>query len=130
MVGFSTLDILVRTGDGRHMVVVEPFAFTRPNGQQVTVLAGATTDGVSSPHGSWNICPPFGMYWLAGVLHDACYHAETSPIITAQEEADLIFAEALEALGVDSMMRTTLHQAVRRFGDKAWHAGHARKVSP
>lgn len=126
--GFSRLDILVRSRDGRNVAVEEAFFFTRPDGSRITVLVGSEADGASSPFGAWNVLPPFGEYWPACVLHDAMYGGMTDPPIETQEEADLIFSEALESLQVPLVTRSALYEAVRLFGGKAWRTWrYARK---
>jgi hypothetical protein len=92
--GFDRLSIKVETGDGRNVCVLEPFYFTRKNGEVVAVGVGAESDGASTPRESWVVTPPFGWYWLATVLHDYLYRYTQR----AKEECDAILLEALEWL--------------------------------
>lgn len=117
---FSRTDIAVRTSDGLNVTVLEPFVFTRPNGETITVCVGATSDGVSAPREAWSATPPFGAYWLAGVLHDAMYRLQTRPLIVERATADAIFLEAMEALKVPRATRIALYEAVHQFGEAAW----------
>lgn len=118
--GFSIADISVRTRDGLCFTVAEPFSFLRPSGETIMVAAGARCDGASSPRGAWTVVPPFGAYWMAAVLHDAMYRGQTRPIIMDRATADLIFAEAMEALGVPHTTRAALYEAVRMCGESHW----------
>lgn len=130
MTGFDRSALLVRTSDGWNVTVVESFTFTRRDGEVITVLAGAESDGVSSPVSTWSLYPPSGVYWLAAVLHDAIYRMATSPIFTSRDEADRVFLEALEWLGVPKLTRQALYQTVVRFGESAWNESHSKGARP
>lgn len=123
MAGFSRTDPAVRTSDGRDFTTIETFTFERPCGEIITVRAGARSDGVSSPRCAWGLgVPPFGRYWLAGVLHDAMYRLHTLPLLVERAVADMIFLEAMEWLGVDHATRTALYGCVRAGGESHWIA--------
>lgn len=120
MEGFSSASVAIRTKDGTNVVVLEPLEFKRPSGEIITVIAGATSDGVSSPRWAWAAVPPFGAWWLAGVLHDACYRMQTRPLIVDRAIADTIFLEALTFCRVPGPIRLALYEAVHHFGEAAW----------
>ena len=120
MTGFASKEVKVVTGDGLNFELLEPLVFTRPDGEVITALPGATTDGASSPRETWAITPPFGRYWLAAVLHDAMYRLKTKPLIVERETADYIFLEAMCSLGVPVVERNMLYDAVRIGGEASW----------
>lgn len=113
----------MRTSDGRHVTLAEEVVFTRPKsvgGQRITILAGATSDGASTPAMIWSKLPPYGDYWLAALLHDAAYRMQTRPVINSRSVADLLLYEGCIALGVPEHVARTLYNAVLIFGGLAW----------
>lgn len=109
--------------------VMELFAFRSPSLGLVEVEAGFDTDYASVPRILWNLYPPDGDYTPAAVIHDALYwHQATRehggfPITRA--EADTVFLEAMEALGIPLVRRRLLYRAVRVGGGFAWAANAA-----
>ncbi len=123
MSGFLQPYADVRTSDGHNVTLLAQLQFVRPltvGGQIITVPAGATSDGASIPQQAWNLLPPFGPYWLAAVVHDSMYRGTTMPRIEARSDADLIFFEAMLALGVELSLARVIYNAVDRFGHAAW----------
>lgn len=119
---FTESSIKVATSDGVNVVVLEPFDYysdvSNAKGvwtclERITVPAGSTSDGFSG--GPWTpMIPRCG--WRAAVLHDYLYRSTQRP----KEECDLIFLEALEALGVRKEIRDLIYNAVRLFGQSAF----------
>jgi hypothetical protein len=104
-----------RERDGRTTVVVmQPFAYEHsPSGRTIWVPAAYVTDFASIPRiGRWLI-PPFGRHAIAAVVHDWLYSVGEPG---KRGEADDIFREALEELGVDITRRNLMHRAVTTFG--------------
>jgi hypothetical protein len=132
MTGFSSPDLLVRTRDGRHVVLVEYLEFTRPpevGGQKIVMPPGATSDGASIPEALWSTgLAPFGTWWRACVLHDGCYRGTTIPRIDDRATADLILWEALVASGVDEAVARTIYAGVRAGGQAAWDQDRTQRV--
>ena len=119
MTGFSSPNILVRTSDGHNVTLAEPMTFIRPfnvGGERVTVPVGATSDGASIPRQAWDLLPPFGPYWRAAVLHDYLYRDTDRP----KDECDLIFFEAMLALGVELSLARVIYNAVDQFAGAAF----------
>lgn len=113
---FSTDKLQVETADGHNITLLEKFTFTRKDGCVVTVPAGATSDGASTPAAMWPTLPPFGAYWRAAVLHDYLYRNSGAP----KAFCDETFLEAMEVLGVDEPVRQTLYEGVHLFGGDAY----------
>jgi len=113
---FQELDILVRTGDGRHCVLMEPFVYITNGGERIEVTIGSETDGASTPQIIWDHLPPFGRYWKAAYLHDYLYRYTNK----TKEDCDLIFLEALLSLGVDAVLANVMYQGVTKGGWKAF----------
>ena len=83
---FAVNSVAVRTADGRNVLLLEPLQFVRPSGELITVPAGALADGASIPQALWSTgLAPFGLWWLAAVVHDAMYRLRTRPIIGTRE---------------------------------------------
>lgn len=80
-------------------------------GKSFVVPRGFRTDFASVPRGLWNIIPPVGLYGKATVLRD--YLCETK--IVSRKEADRLFLEAMEVLGVGWLKRKTMYFGVRTY---------------
>ena len=82
----------------------------------VVVPPGYRTDFASIPRFMWRILPPGGRYREAAVIHD--YLCDVEPKICDHDEAALVFAEAMAALGVRKWKRHLMTWAVRKFGPR------------
>ena len=78
----------------------------------ITVPAGFKTDGASVPRLLWWLFPPTGRYMAAAIVHDYLLQAH----YPARREADRVFLQAMEALGVIFWRRWLMFGAVRCFG--------------
>lgn len=65
--------IVVYTEDGFNVSVIGKYYYERVDGCKVPLVDGDTSDGLSYPQIFWNITPPTGLAWLAGVWHDRGY---------------------------------------------------------
>ena len=83
----------------------------------VRIPAGFITDFASIPRGLWNLFPPTGGYGKAAVVHDFLYRT-VGP--WTRRNADDVFREAMEYLGVGWWTRNTLYRGVRLFGGHSW----------
>ena len=130
----SRNDLLVRTSDGRNVVLQETLEFVTVAGIRYRVPAGATSDGLSTPREVWFSIPPFGPAWLAGVLHDAAYR----DVLEALREGawvkagldkgrtDALLLEAMQALGVGTLEMQTIYRAVCIAGGRAFGEDRAK----
>jgi hypothetical protein len=84
----------------------------------ITIPADFPTDGASIPKLFWSILYPFGPYFPAALLHDFLYSRESNKFYhkIRRADADKLFLEAMEAVGVDFLTRQTIYIAVRAFG--------------
>ena len=94
--------------------LVENFEYyiTDEQGEKITVPKGFVTDFASVPRIFWNIFPPIGRYTKACIIHDYMY----DNAIKTKKEADLIFYQAMDVLGVPKWKRLVMYWAVRVFG--------------
>ena len=129
LVFHSRNDVLVRTRDGRNVVVQEPVEVVTDTGARYRVPVGAQSDGASTPGEMWTALPPFGEYWLAAVLHDAAYRGtlerqlesgEWLPAWLTKDQCDTLFLDAMSALGVDQLKKETLYEGVHLAGWRAF----------
>lgn len=104
-------------------VLLQAFSYTKDDGALITAPAGMTTDLASIPRVAWDLLPPFGKYTGAAVIHDFLY--QTQPC--TREEADLVLAEAMDAEGVEHVVRQMIYEAVRVGGQVAWDKHKAGK---
>lgn len=104
--------------DRTTVVVMQPFGYRNDRtGRELWVPAAYVTDFASIPRiGRWLI-PPFGRHAIAAVVHDWLYSVGEPG---QRREADDIFRDALEELGVDITRRNIMHAAVRTFGGKGF----------
>ncbi len=128
MSGFHELPTLRPLQDGCWWVLAEPLDY-KVNGDSITVPAGFTTDFASTPRFLWWLLPPHGRYSAAAIVHDRLYHVgglalhptRTSYVkVYSRAEADRVFLEAMESLGVLLGVRYAMWAAVRLFGWRAW----------
>lgn len=112
---------LRRTGP-RKAVLMENFWFMSKDLGFIDVEAGFDTDYASVPRIFWSIYPPDGSYTEAAVIHDALYWYQSvhgRPI--TRKQADGVFLEAMEHLGIPLHRRRILYRAVRLGGWVAWN---------
>ena len=114
----------VSTNDGRNFVLLEDVTYICKSGETITIPAGATSDGASTPQAIWNLLPPFGKYWRAAFLHDYLYR------LSGRQKSfcDSILLEAMDGCGVDLITRETIFKAVSSFGDAAYLADLAQPI--
>jgi hypothetical protein len=102
----------------------------------ILVPAGFVTDFASIPWGLWNLFPPLGPWARPAIVHDFLYATSGTGVwaaagnpplrhITRQAdytraEADGIFREALQVVGVPGWRRTAMYRAVRLGGGSGW----------
>jgi len=121
MPSFSTTSLKVQTSDGHNFVLLEPFTYTSSAGFVITVPAGATSDGASTPREIWTFVPPFGTYWMAAFLHDWLYRDTHLP----KDQCDDLLDDAMECLGVDSEERRTIYWGVKLGGQSSFDEDRA-----
>lgn len=108
--------------DGRTWKVVEEFDYRTDIDMLwvVKVPAGFETDFASVPRFLWRILPPTGRYGKAACVHDYLYR---TPGIAPKADADSIFLEAMQALGVGWWTRNVMYQGVKHFGGSSYKGG-------
>lgn len=105
----------------RRGVFEAPFAFISPSLGRIEIEAGFDTDYASVPRGLWNLYPPDGEYSPAAWIHDWLYwYQELNGKPVAREDADRVFLEGMEALGISWLTRSILYRAVRMGGGRPW----------
>ena len=86
---------------------------------EIRISAGFITDFASIPRLLRLLIPKLGRYNKAAVIHDALYQG-TVRINVTRQEADIIFLDAMEDLGVAKWKRTLMYWAVRVGAGMAW----------
>lgn len=117
----SSVDFLKHGWTGNSLVIrtTNQVTFTSERFGAVVIPSNSLSDGASVPRIFWNIFSPFdGDYFDAAVLHDVLYRDKDTPFTRAQ--ADSIFLEAMESVGVAWIKRSLVYQAVRLAGWKPW----------
>jgi len=121
---FLQTSLAVATSDGRHCRTLSLLQYDSKNGERIEIPIGTLTDGASIPQEFWNILPPFGVYWLACILHDFLYNSHPKPDNIDDEEyrkwCDYMLLEAMESLEVPFIIRITIYEGVRYGGKHAY----------
>ncbi len=97
--------------DGKWFITHKPFVYTSKNGRQFTVPEGIRTDFASIPRAFRWMIARVGKYGKAAVLHDWLCEYKIVP----RKQADKIFLEAMEVLGVSWFKRRTMYFGVRSY---------------
>lgn len=87
--------------------VTAPLALVRPCGRVVTVPAGFVTDLTTVPAFARGLLAPDGPWVEAAIVHDWLIS------LGDRHHADLVFREALDALGIVPWRARSMHAAVR-----------------
>lgn len=83
-----------------------------PSATVIVVPVGFETDLASIPRALQWLFPPDGAYTKAAVLHDYLYRCG----LFSRAQADAIFREAMQVLGVPAWQCWLIYRAVRVFG--------------
>lgn len=125
--------------DGRNWELMEPLVYQCTNGRLIRAKPGSQTDGLSTPQAIWNIIPPMGPLWCAGVIHDAGYRGTCeiydtvtgwTPYLADEHTFDLIIDEALASLGATWLERETIYKALCVAGNRAFAEDRANITTP
>lgn len=129
MSSFTAPIIAEDSANGKYRKIHVEFAYERGklgSGDKIIVPKGFVTDGASVPFFLWGFgFSPWGEYSKAAVLHDWLYAQQDFTKL----EADNVFLEAMEALGVSEFKRNIMFKSVRWFGNGAWK-GHQKRCHP
>lgn len=116
--------------DGRRWQLLAPFRYDLGElggPESVIVPMGFVTDFASIPQVLWNVFPPTGQYGKAAVVHDFLYRCRVITTVQTgvvrfctKAEADTIFSEAMQVLGVGAWTRRLLYWGVRVGGGATW----------
>ena len=108
-----------------------PFAFISPSLGRIEIEEGFDTDYASVPRGLWNLYPPDGEYSPAAWVHDYLYWYQAlgdGGLPIQREQADQVFLEAMQALGIGWFTRSVLYRAVRMGGGGPWEANRRKRA--
>ena len=102
-------------------VLTESFAVTwERDGKEAIkfqVRKGFTTDLASIPRVFRSLIPQVGRHLQPSIAHDWTYEGHTD---LTRAEADRLFLEGMEAVGVWWLRRKIMYTAVRTFGGGLW----------
>lgn len=116
MSSFTKPLIVTPLDDGKRWKLVESFEYhvgSLESDEIISVPVNFVTDFASVPTMFWNILPPWGKYGKAAVVHDFLYSSTSHPY--NRKQADLIFLEGMQVLGVPLWKRSIMYRAVRLF---------------
>lgn len=113
-------DLVVKSVDATTWQLVDDFYFyfdESDKSKGVVVPDGFITDFASVPKLFWSIFPPVGLYTKAAVMHDYLYQ-NGNKLGHDRKFCDDMLKEAMRALGVGVVVRTSMYLGVRLFGGK------------
>ncbi len=122
MSSFTTPFVVTPLPDGRRWKLLFSFQYhigSRYSKDVISVPAGFITDFASVPFFAWSFFPPWGRYGKATVIHDYLYQTKSR----SRKEADDIFREAMQVLGVARWRIFVMYWSVRAFGFLPWRGG-------
>jgi len=115
-----TTPLFVEHLDGKNWKVIESFIYhvgEKGSDNIIIIPSGFVTDFASIPRFAWSIIGhPAGKYGKAAVVHDYLYRNK----IGSRKQADDVFLEAMDVLGVSKVKRYTMYYSVRAFGRGSW----------
>ena len=113
-------------------LVLNDLTYQRDIKEFITVPRGFITDYASTPRFVWLFMPKSGEYDPAAVVHDFIYvMGGVLPGKTyTKADADHIFLETMEVLGVGWVKRKLMHQAVKWFGKGSFELIRSGIISP
>jgi hypothetical protein len=109
--GNTVTGFVVYTEDGHNVSLYDDYLYERRDGCIIPLPKGTTSDGLSYPRGTWNITPPFGPGWMAGVTHDEGYRSGLP-----KDFMDETLLEILDFLGVDKWNARITYEGVEHLG--------------
>jgi len=112
-------------GNGRDMILVEPFAYVDPGSLRWDAPSGSVVDGASIPRAFWSLIGgPFeGRFRHASVVHDvACVVRDRS-----WQSVHRMFHDACRCGGVGAAQAVTMYYAVHHFGPR-WSFEERRTI--
>lgn len=129
----GSLEHQFATSNGRNFRTLDLITYICKNGERIEIPIGTLTDGASIPQEFWNILPPFGVYWLACVLHDFLYNSHPKPAEMDDESyrrwCDTTLLEAMESLNVPFIIRITIYEGVRYGGQHAYTEDRLKMIA-
>ncbi len=109
--GFKTKLIISESDNPFKWILVDELIY-EGNTDRILVPQGFITDFASVPRVLWSLCPSYGKYTKAAVIHDYLYNSK----ILRRKDADGMFRRIMGELGVGAFKRYTMWAAVRMFG--------------
>lgn len=111
------------TRDGRAVVrLVRPLEYrvgSKDSDEVIVVPVGFETDFASVPWGFRELFPQLGPWARPAIIHDWLY-ANRGLGRYSRADADRIFREAMEVVGVPAWRRALMYGAVRVGGARGW----------
>ncbi len=125
---FTEALVVTPLADGKTWVILRDFGYdVGEEGSRdcIDVAIGFQTDFATVPRALWIFLPRWGRYGNAAVVHDWLYWTQERQ----RHEADAIFREAMEVLGVGRLKKSLMYWAVRAFGRFAWYRNRADRAA-
>jgi hypothetical protein len=130
---YQVEEVVGKTRGGRCCVrLISPLEYRvghADSAEAIIVPAGFETDFASIPWGLWNLFPPWGPHARPAIIHDFLYAREgylpeeqvPPPLYRyTRKDADRVFLEAMQVVGVPAWRRSMMFRAVRLGGGKGW----------
>ena len=109
-------DLLINLKDGYGVTMEELFYYQESPLKVYVVPKGYKTDFASIPSVFQPVFEKLGRHNNAAILHDYLYDHGYSKYKLTRKEADKIFLDEMQILGVSKIKRKSMYYAVRMFG--------------
>jgi hypothetical protein len=114
--GLTVTGFVVYTEDGHNVSLYDDYLYECKNGCIIPLPKGTTSDGLSYPQATWNVTPPFGKGWMAGVTHDEGYRSGLP-----KDFMDEVLLEILDFMGVPEHLARITYEGVEHFGQSSYN---------
>ena len=114
---FTNQPILTTSDKDGLWYLVNDLIYQTTSGEVITVPSGFDTDLASIPQIFHSIIPVNGRHRSPAIIHDYLYVIQDR----SRSEADAIFLEAMESVGVRWTQRYAMYWAVRLGGLLPWN---------
>jgi hypothetical protein len=113
--GKMVTGFVVYTKDGLNGSLFQDYLYECKDGCIIPLPKGTAFDGLSYPKLFWNITPPTGKGWMAGVTHDAGYRSGLP-----KDFMDDVLLEILHFLNVPEWEARITYEGVSHGGQESY----------
>jgi hypothetical protein len=114
--GNTVTGFVVYTEDGRNCDLFKDYLYETKDGCIIPLPKSSSSDGFSTPRGTWNVIPPFGLGWMGAFTHDVGYRSGLP-----KDFMDDTLLEILEFFKVPYIEAKIIYEGVARGGQPSYN---------